>query len=80
MKIIACAKQVIVVNRPKRDHRKELNCADCFYSKNAEDGKKVCTLFKYLTISEDIFYVDTIYCRSDFNLCGPYADFFKARK
>ena len=74
MKILACAKPPIV------NHKKWIKCSDCVYSKPTGDHKTVCTLFKYLIISEDNFYVDTIYCRSHFDLCGPYADFFNAKK
>ena len=74
MKIIACAKQIVA--------KKELKCSDCIYSKNTGDGEKVCTLFKYSYLPRfvDNSYINTIYCRSNFNLCGPYADFFKKKK
>ena len=82
MKILACATKPIIVKNTKQDHKKWIKCSDCIYSKNIGDHKTVCTLFKYsyLTFFEDNSYVDTIYCRSNFDLCGPYADFFKAKK
>ena len=79
MKVVACSKPIIAVSR-KRESNKWINCSDCIYSKTVGEHKTVCTLFKYLTASESITYVDTIQCRSDFNLCGPYADFFKPKK
>jgi hypothetical protein len=79
MKILACAKPINVVNKRRtRDHRKEIKCADCIYSKNLSNGKKVCTLF--LMLEDPIGYVDTIYCRTHFELCGPYAECFKDKK
>lgn len=79
MKIAACAKPIIHVCR-KNYNRKWINCSDCIYSKTVGDHKIVCTLFKYLTASPHIDYVDIIQCRSDFSLCGPYAEFFTSKK
>jgi len=64
MKILACAKPVIVVNRARREHRKELNCADCIYSKNA----KVCTLFPKIIFTSIPFIVEVILIYVDHTL------------
>ena len=80
MKIFACAKPPIIAFSRLRESNKWINCSDCKYSKTINDHKTVCILFKYLTVSEQITYVDTIRCRSDFDLCGPYAEFFKPKK
>ena len=79
MKIVRFVQPIIHVSR-KNEFRKHINCADCIYSRLDSKGKKlVCTLFKYSYLKEDP-YVDTIFCRSDFSLCGSYADFFKPKK
>ena len=81
MKIIPLAKPIINFSS-KNENRKWINCSDCIYSKTINHHKTVCKLFKYsyLTYFEENSNIDIIYCRSDFNLCGPYADFFKPKK
>lgn len=76
---------ILPINNPLI-YKKQLKCGDCIYSKvikNTETGtnKTICRLFKYnfASVSNYDDYIDVLTCRSDVNLCGHYADYFKSR-
>jgi len=51
-------------------------CNNCKYSV-FNNGQLECKLFK--SLNDFNFYSDTIYCRTDENLCGPDGKYFKER-
>ena len=61
-----------------------LKCSDCKYSILGPQGNSVCRLFLYGTIENNDreyfhFYMDTVDCRADKELCGPSAVHFKSK-
>jgi hypothetical protein len=65
--------------------RKQLKCSDCIHSKvnptHKGPDRYICKLFTFkpgLSLEPNNTYnADTVYCRSNEYLCGPYAKYFE---
>ena len=57
-------------------------CIDCKYNVIHYE-KTICTKFKYVSVMTDYgnfnYYMDSITCREDINLCGPSGCYFELK-
>ena len=57
-------------------------CIDCKFNVQADDFP-ICTKFKYVSVMNDYrnfnYYMDSITCREDTDLCGPSGDYFEVK-
>jgi hypothetical protein len=78
---VFCSQRVIMSSSIKRrPFEMRLNCSDCKYSKLNSNNKLSCILFKYSFLEHKEPYIETAICRSDVNLCGEHAEYFKFKK
>ena len=57
-------------------------CINCKYNV-IPDEIPICTKFKYVSVMTDYgnfnYYMDSITCREDTDLCGPNGDYFEVK-